>query len=116
MSDHIPDHVPEAVAVKNLATRELQIYTCSPREAVIAAYAQSLHDWNTWDYERYGMLVTEGKFTVTCIDFSAFKDKQSQQNRAMLDEYDQQVYAAMLLSRHKKERKSKRKNPRRATA
>jgi hypothetical protein len=52
-----------------------QNYSCTPREAVIAAYAQSKNDWNTWQYaERYGHLVDEGKYTLLCGDFSAFKD------------------------------------------
>jgi len=65
-----------AVRVINLCTQEEQIYTCSPREAVIAAYAQNLNDWNTWDYEqRYGKFVVEGNLTVACDDFCAFKNK-----------------------------------------
>jgi len=61
--------------VLNLATRQHTPYSCSPREAVVAAYAQSLKDWNTWDYERrYGHLVTEGRSVVTCGDFTARKE------------------------------------------
>jgi hypothetical protein len=49
-------------------------YSCSPREAVIAAHAQSLRDWNTWDYEtRYGHLVVEGVARVSCGAFYAAK-------------------------------------------
>lgn len=34
--------------VYNLSTNDApQVYTCTPKEAVIAAYAQSLNDWNT---------------------------------------------------------------------
>jgi hypothetical protein len=52
-----------------------QEYSCLPKEAVIAAYAQSKKDWNTWQYaERYGEMVEEGKFCFVCGDFSAFKD------------------------------------------
>ena len=44
--------------VVNLDTDEEIVYTIEPREAVIAAYAQSQGDWNTWDYEvNYGHLV-----------------------------------------------------------
>jgi len=58
--------------VLNLATRQEQFYSSSPREAVIAAYAQSVGDWNTWDYEaRYGSLAMMGRFTVSCGDFCA---------------------------------------------
>jgi len=71
-----------AVTVMNLCTAEKWIYTCSPRDAVIACYAQNLRpssnstgDYNTWDYEKnYGHLVEEGKFTWLCGDYSAFKD------------------------------------------
>lgn len=65
-----------ACIVVNLATQEEQIYTCSPKEAVIAAYAQSLKDWNTWDYNnKYLTLVEEGKITWLCGDFSVFKSE-----------------------------------------
>ena len=63
------------VAVYNLAKSgaEPLIYTCSPEDAVIAAYAQSHKDFSTWQYqERYGHLLLRGKFTVNCGDFSAF--------------------------------------------
>lgn len=70
-----------AVTVMNLSTTEKILYTCSPREAVIAAYAQhpgtppAIGDWNTWDYaQRYNHLVEEGKETLLCGDWSAFKD------------------------------------------
>lgn len=59
-------------------------YSCSPREAVIAAYAQHKSknskgawqgDLNTWDYnKKYSSMVEEGKHTFICGDFSAFKD------------------------------------------
>lgn len=61
--------------VMNLATGKKQKYTCCARDSVIAAYAQSRNDWNTWDYEsRYGGLVEEGEYTFLCGDFCAFKD------------------------------------------
>ncbi len=60
------------VEVTNLETLETQGYTCSPEEAVIAAHAQSLKDWNTWDYaKRYGRLVYRVGSHVTCGDFTA---------------------------------------------
>ncbi len=59
-------------------------YTCSPREAVIAAYAQHKSknskgvwqgDFNTWDYKnKYNTLVEEGENTLLCGDFSVFKN------------------------------------------
>ena len=61
--------------VMNLTTRAKQVYDCTPRLAVLSAYAQSLKDWNTWDYEkRYGHLLLEGKHCLAVGDFSVFKD------------------------------------------
>jgi len=58
--------------VLNLATGEKQEYSCSPDQAVIAAYAQSHHDWNTWDYgKRYNHMLETGKHTYLCGDFTA---------------------------------------------
>jgi hypothetical protein len=59
--------------VMNLATEKKQAYDTDPRKAVIAAHAQSLNDWNTWQYEqRYGHLVQKARHVVTCGDWSAF--------------------------------------------
>ena len=61
--------------VMNLSTREKQVYFCEPRKAVLAAYAQSFKDYNTWQYEeRYGHLLLEGKSCLAVGDFSVFKD------------------------------------------
>lgn len=59
--------------VYNLGSNaEPQMYTLPPREAVLAAYAQSLGDWNTWDYAtKYGHLIEYGRVSVVCGDFSA---------------------------------------------
>ena len=63
------------VTVTNLDTQGTRTYTCSPREAVIAAHAQSRNDWNTWQYkERYSDLVKEAGSHVTCGDWIARKD------------------------------------------
>jgi len=61
------------VAVVNLATLSEKTYCgLSPREAVIAAYAQDRGDWNTWGYsKRYGHLVRTGKVSVSCGDWAA---------------------------------------------
>ena len=49
-------------------------YSCSPRQAVIAAYAQfDKKDFNTGDYKKYDELVVENKDFVTCGDFSTSK-------------------------------------------
>lgn len=64
--------------VLNLATGEEQYYALPPERAVIAAYAQSLNDWNTWDYAtRYASLLMIGRYSVSCGDFSALKQAQS---------------------------------------
>lgn len=57
--------------VFDLTTEEYgEVYTCSPREAVIAAYAQSKGDYNTWDYEKkYGEIVVETERTLLCGNF-----------------------------------------------
>lgn len=58
--------------VVNLNNGDVVIYSCKPEEAVIAAHAQSLGDWNTWDYdERYGEKVERGDFYISCGDFTA---------------------------------------------
>lgn len=63
------------VTVMNLRTGEKQEFTCSPQEAVIAAYAQGeKHDFNTWDYQkRYSWLLEHGEHTVACGDYSAYE-------------------------------------------
>jgi hypothetical protein len=44
--------------VFHLSTGAEITYSCSPKDAVIAAYAQSLGDYNTWQYqEKYGARV-----------------------------------------------------------
>lgn len=64
--------------VYNLATNDApQVYTCGPKEAVIAAYAQSLGDYCTWLYVKtYGHLVTFGHHSVACGDFVAAYRKE----------------------------------------
>lgn len=48
------------------------------QEAVIAAHAQSLGDFNTWEYEeRYGDRVEHGRATVRCGDFTALCDEHA---------------------------------------
>lgn len=65
--------VGREVCVLDLATGKKKVYSCSPREAVMAAHAQEHGDWNTWDYEsRYGDLVRFGQHTVLCGDWSTF--------------------------------------------
>lgn len=64
------------VYVYNLATMDdahCAIFTSTPREAVIAMYAISRGDWNTWDYGKYESLVVEGSATVACGDYAAMQ-------------------------------------------
>ncbi len=50
----------------------------TPRQAVMAAYAQDLKDLNTWDYERrYGHLTKTGMTTVRCGDFCALIERSA---------------------------------------
>lgn len=63
------------ITVFNLSTGGEHFYAgCTPTEAVVSAHAQSLGDWNTWQYDdRYGPLVVTNTATVRCGDFSAAK-------------------------------------------
>lgn len=61
--------------VTNLATQEVKTYTCSAREAVIAAYAQEHKDWSTWEYqERYGHKVEVSARFLLCGDWTVERD------------------------------------------
>jgi hypothetical protein len=55
----------------NLATQERRQYTLTPRQAVIAAYAQSLGDMNTWDYGKYSPMVCKTSFHYFLGDWGA---------------------------------------------
>jgi hypothetical protein len=61
------------VTVHNLATDDQYIFVgLTPRQAVISAYAYANGDCRTWEYEsRYGSLVTTGRKSAACGDFSA---------------------------------------------
>lgn len=62
------------ILVVNLLTGEEQIYIgASPKWAVICAYAQSVGNFNTWEYDQYYDRIIEGEKTVACGDFSAQK-------------------------------------------
>jgi hypothetical protein len=65
------------ILVRNLASGEELLYSCSPRQACIAAYAQcERRDFNTWDYEeRYGHLVEEASLTLIVGNWAAFKEQ-----------------------------------------
>ncbi|MDK2920122.1 MAG: hypothetical protein PWQ37_2855 [Candidatus Petromonas sp.] len=65
------------IEVVNLSTLEKRVYTMTPKEAVKAAYLQSNHDYNTWDYSKHNLHVIEGKYTVACGDWVALKRNKS---------------------------------------
>lgn len=61
-----------SVEAHNLSTGEVRVYSCLPRQAVMAAYAQERNDWETWNYEKkYGHLIRWGMSHVSCGDWSA---------------------------------------------
>jgi len=64
--------------VYNLASVSPQpesAFSLEPREAVIAAHAQSLGDFETWNYEeKYGDQVLYGAATVICGNFSTWSN------------------------------------------
>ncbi len=50
-------------------------YSIGARDAVIAAYAQSIGDQSTWEYEsRYGHMPRYGKHSVSIGNFAARHD------------------------------------------
>lgn len=74
--DPPPTLTPAVIDVLNLATGRSVLYLrlpdFGPAAAVVAAHAQSLRDWNTWDYaDRYGGLVERGRGVVACGDWCA---------------------------------------------
>lgn len=63
--------------VHNLITNDTYSYSCTPREAVIAAFAQygGNKDYNTWDYaEKYGSMVRETPRFYCIGDFAIAKE------------------------------------------
>lgn len=61
--------------VINLATGEKLYYDLPPSEAVKVAYLQAEKDWNTWQYKEKHLPVYFGRWTVSCGDFTALKNK-----------------------------------------
>ena len=62
-----------AVPVVNVDTGEKLEFACTPREAVMAAYAREHHDFEPLGYEaRYGGLVKAGQHTVYLGSWSTF--------------------------------------------
>jgi hypothetical protein len=74
--------------VMNLCTCETITYHCNPLQAVVAAYAQSCGDWNTWEYQtRYAHLATYGEHTVACCDWCAMLAYEDELPDMTDDEY-----------------------------
>ncbi len=67
------------VDVVNLSTDVRMTFVgVTPRQAVMAAFAQSHGDFNTWDYEKkYGPSVKEGKATFSCGNWCALKQPKT---------------------------------------
>jgi len=61
--------------VLNLATGEVLFYTLPPEEAVKAAYLLANKDGNTWQYKEKQLSVCWGRWTVSCGDFAALKQR-----------------------------------------
>ena len=67
------------VTVLNLRTGQHQYFSSpiTPRESVMAAYAQNIGDYNTWEYDnKYGERVEYGQYTVFCGDFAAHMEEE----------------------------------------
>lgn len=63
----------KTVAVLNLVTGEEQLYTCSPRQAVISAYALENNLGTQLATGTLNVDVREGKHTFNCGDWSVRK-------------------------------------------
>lgn len=57
--------------VHSLISKEIRVYDLPPRQAVMAAHAQSIGDYNTWDYGKYEKDVITGKISVACGNYGA---------------------------------------------
>lgn len=70
------------IRVFNLATQEEKFYFCNPFQAVVAAYAQSFRDFNTWAYSKYWMQVDYTKHTYLCGDWCVIHTLEAPANPA----------------------------------
>ena len=59
--------------VLNLNTGKHTTYSLPPKEAVVAAYEQSLGNFNTWQYKAFAdhPKARRGQYSVSCGDFAA---------------------------------------------
>jgi len=68
-----------SVAVIDLRTGKVCAeYSCTPEEAVVAAYMQSRGDYNTWDYDTGLARVGLSGLTVSCGDFAAMRTDEGE--------------------------------------
>jgi hypothetical protein len=57
--------------VFNLETQEEKFYFCDPFMAVVCAYAQfTMHDYNTWMYAKYYLMVDMTRHTYLLGDWT----------------------------------------------
>lgn len=74
--------------VTNLKTFEETVYIgITPRQAVVAAYAQYLKDFNTFNYSKYDFLVDEREHTVLCQGFMAYTEAGLKMKSARREKY-----------------------------
>jgi hypothetical protein len=72
--------VKESVEVFNMSNNDTRTYVgITPREAVIAAYAQEHSDWNTWDYSKKEFPIEDGAVYICCGHWCASKVKYGRQ-------------------------------------
>ena len=65
------------VYVKHLYTNEVKAFLSIPlRLAVISAYAQSIGDWEAWNYNKYDSYIHETDHTVTALDWTTLKENK----------------------------------------
>ena len=59
--------------VLNLGTGKHAKYSLPAKEAVVAAYEQSLGNFNTWQYKAFAdhPKARQGQYSVSCGDFAA---------------------------------------------
>ena len=61
--------------VLNLATGKSQWFSLPPIQAVVCAYRQDRHDWNTWAYDFTQFVLGKSGRTVFCGDFGALLER-----------------------------------------
>lgn len=67
------------VRVMNLLTGEVQIFSCEPALAVVAADEQSRGNFNTWTYDKSRARVSKTGKTISCGNFGTVLKKCREQ-------------------------------------